>query len=33
VLFRGMGHDLPAALWTPMEEGITALAGRWQAAA
>jgi pimeloyl-ACP methyl ester carboxylesterase len=33
VLFPGMGHDLPAALWTPMADGITSLASRWQAAA
>jgi pimeloyl-ACP methyl ester carboxylesterase len=33
VLFRGMGHDLPAALWPPMADRITTLAGRWPAAA
>jgi pimeloyl-ACP methyl ester carboxylesterase len=33
MLFRGMGHDLPAPLWTTMADGIAALALRWQPAA
>jgi pimeloyl-ACP methyl ester carboxylesterase len=33
VLFPGMGHDLPAPLWTTMADAIATLADRWQPAA